>query len=347
MRDSIFKQVSSDLKKILNDQGFTGPEQATATLAKSLAVVTPSLFQSGLCAGYPLRPSPNEYFVAQEFSADREDLLKALEEAFKVFNLMPYRADQDILEGHILCKIAAKLQSTLFGVFELTRSQNRNVYLELGIAIGIGRPFVLVKESNAELASLVEGLDYYNIQSYSVMKRELGARLREYVLSIAQYQTANTATEEDGDDTYVIAHGGYDMPVDFALAIAESLTSTHLHPVLIEAHSKQIEDAFRETGLPVPRILDAPSGSRLDAVVNAIRTARFGVYRIDADSSADVFLALGVAIGLNKPWLLFKRDESNVPSDIRGLSILSFRAFIDLQMQTSRRFEDFLRINTH
>jgi hypothetical protein len=332
MPDSILRQASVDLQEALISQGLAEPEQATATLEATLADLPPLLFQSGLCAGYPLKPAPHQYFVAQEFSADREDLLRALEGAFRVFNLRPYRADQDILAGHILCKIAAKLQTTLFGVFELTHRQNRNVYLELGVAIGMGRPFVLVKEANAELPSLIEGLDYYNIQSYAVMQRELGARLQEYVLSITQYQRAATEPDEDPNNTYIIAHGDYDMPLDFTLAVSEGLASTNLHPVLVGSDS--IEDA---AGLAVPRAPD----SRLDAIVKAIRKARFGIYRVDAGSSPDVFLALGLAIGLNKPWFLCKREGSEVPTDVRGLSMWSFKAFIDLQSQILQRLETF------
>src|SRR5215213_3742310 len=85
MHNSIFSQASSELQKVLSDQGFTGPEQASVTVSQSLDAITPSLFQSGLCAGYPLKPAPHQYFVAQEFSADRQDLLCALEETFSVF----------------------------------------------------------------------------------------------------------------------------------------------------------------------------------------------------------------------------------------------------------------------
>ncbi len=341
MHDSILRQASVDLQEALSSQGLAEPEQATATLKASLADLPPLFFQSGLCAGYPLKPAPHQYFVAQEFSADREDLLRALEGAFRVFNLRPYRADQDILAGHILCKIAAKLQTTLFGVFELTHSQNRNVYLELGVAIGMGRPFVLVKESNAELPSLIEGLDYYNIQSYAVMQRELGVRLREYVLSITQYQKATTELGKNTNDTYIIAHGDYDMPLDFTLAVSEGLAPTNLHPVLVGSDSKEIEEAFRAARLAMPRAPDTFGISRLDAIVKAIRTARFGVYRVDAGSSPDVFLALGLAIGLNKPWFLIKREGSEIPADIRGLSMWSFKAFIDLQTQILDRLETF------
>ena|SRR5579872_5499951 len=110
------QQAADDLRDVLNQEGLAEPNQAAATIAAALPASQPLLFQSGLCAGYPLTPAPREFFVAQEFSADRADLFSALSAAFQSFDLKPYRADQDILPGHILCKIAAKLQTTLFGV---------------------------------------------------------------------------------------------------------------------------------------------------------------------------------------------------------------------------------------
>ncbi len=125
LHSSILHQTTEDLQELLESEGLAEPEQAARTIAAAIPAERPLLFQTGLCAGYPLEPSPDQYFVAQEFGADRDDLLRALEAAFREFNLKPYRADQDILRGHILCKIAAKIQTTLFSVFELDRTQNR------------------------------------------------------------------------------------------------------------------------------------------------------------------------------------------------------------------------------
>src|SRR5437773_12112076 len=111
--------------------------QSEATEGQKEEYKRPLLFQTGLCAGLPLEPCPNEYFVAQEFSADREDLFASLETAFQRFGLRAYRADAGIQPGHLLCKIAGKIQTSLFSVFELTKTQNRNVYLEVGSAIGL------------------------------------------------------------------------------------------------------------------------------------------------------------------------------------------------------------------
>ena len=167
----VLQQVASDLRQLLAHAGLAEPKQATQTIVASLQTERPLLFEKdGMCSGHPIKPSPEEYFVAHEFSeAKIADLRRALAEGLRDLNpnLKPYTADQDTGSGHILCKIAAKIHTTLFSIFDLPRSQNRNVYLELGVAIGLGRPFILIKEQVAGLPSLVEGLDYFGFASYT------------------------------------------------------------------------------------------------------------------------------------------------------------------------------------
>lgn len=340
MQDSTLTQVGTALKELLNSERLDAP----VLTADALHAITPALsrlFESGLCAGYPLQAAPRQYFVAQEFSADREDLLRALEGAFAGVGLSPYRADRDLLPGHILCKIAAKIQTTLFSVFELTRTQNRNVYLELGIAVGLSRPFLLVKEADADVSSLTEGLDYYNVRSYAALRQELGSRLEEYFLNLGRFPKHGLPVPAS-EEHVVIAHGDYDMPADFCLSIAEASGSHNLKPIPLGDESGEIAETLNAIGLN-PSLVDGKGKTRLDATVRAIQAARLGVYRVDAASSPDSFMALGIAIGMNRPWLLVSREGAPLPSDVRGLSILTFRDFGALRNRLSRQFDTFLR----
>lgn len=103
-----------------------GMDRPRATIAEeikaALDVATHgAMFEpDGLCSGYPLQPMPDRYFVAQEFSANRDDLRGALADALKAFEVQPVCADDFLWSGHILCKISALIQSTPFGVYQLT-----------------------------------------------------------------------------------------------------------------------------------------------------------------------------------------------------------------------------------
>ncbi len=340
---ALLQQIIANTEAIKEGLGLDRPQpEIRNEIQASIESQRPDMFKAGgLCAGRPLFPALDQFFVAQEFSPDREDLLRALASTFRDFNLNAYRADQDIEPGHILCKIAAKIQTTLFSVFELTRTQNRNVYLELGIAIGLRRPFVLVKEAEAKVSSLAQGLDYYNIRSYAGMQGELGQRLRQYLFNIARYRTADLP-QADSNATYILAHGDYDMPPDYCLTVAEALVEHKLMPVLLGTDNREAAQVLEGAGIEY-QVIDGLGKTRLDATVQAIQAARFGVYRIDASCSPDAFLTLGLAIGLNRPRLLISREGVLLPADVRGLSGLEFRSFAELTNQFPKQFGDLLK----
>jgi len=314
------RRIGQNAPSIRDALGLDRPDQIAATIQASLTKGRPRLFSvGGLCAGYPLEPSPGEYFVAHEFSEEKiGDLRHALEQGFTVTQLKPYTADQDIRPGHILCKIAAKIQTTAFCIFDLPESQNRNVYLELGIAIGLGRPFVLVKSARAQVPSLVEGLDYFGFTSYTGLRQEVGERVQ-----VGQFSAILPQEDTFITDTYFVADGEFEQE-DFRQSIRNALQDYGLRP------------AYLAEGQVGPELA-------LSQLIRNIQVARFGIYRIDEEASANTFLALGIAIGLNKPWLLVAREGATVPVDVRGLSNFNFRAFLHLEEEFAERCREFLR----
>ena len=341
---TLLEKILTDVEEIKKGLGLDRDlSLIRAEIEVSIEKDRPDLFgPDGLCTRQLLIPALNQFFVAQEFSIDREDLLRALTNAFQEFNLVPYRADQDVTSEHILCKIAAKIQTTLFGVFELTQNQNRNVYLELGIALGLCRPFVLVKEVEAEVSYLTQGLDYYNLQSYTGLQYDLGNRLRQYLLNVTRYQR-NTSTIPNAfsSTSYILSYGDYDMPPDFCLAIAKTLQGKGFIPTLLGINNREVINTFEKENVEY-KTISSTDQTRLDATVQAIKAARFGVYRIDSGCSADAFLSLGLAIGLNRPWMLISRAGKSLPSDVRGLNGLEFNSFEELEKQFPNLSKDFL-----
>ena len=226
--------------------------------------------------------------------------------------------DQDIRPGHILCKMAAKIQTTAFSIFDLPQSQNRNVYLELGMAIGLGRPFVLIKEEGVELPSLVKGLDYFGFTSHTSLRREVGERIQ-----VGQFSAILPQEDVPTTDTYFVADGEFEQE-DFREAIRNALRIYPVHSVYLT--EEQIG----------PQI-------RLAQLIHDIQASRFGVYRIDAPASANSFLALGIAVGLNKPWLLVTREGADLPADVCGLSNFNFRSFLHLETEFAGQCGEFLQ----
>jgi len=113
------------------------------------------------------------YFVAHEFSTQKkDDLRKAIEEAFKGSGLKAYYADMEVRQKHILQKIEERIFKTQFGIYDVTNS-NPNVCLELGIAMGAGKTYYIIHERDTKLPADLEGLDRIEYESYKQLTEEL------------------------------------------------------------------------------------------------------------------------------------------------------------------------------
>jgi hypothetical protein len=110
---NLLSQPTHDAKHLKHALGFDQPDQIAISIQASLIKGRPCLFDTGgLCAGYPLEPSPDAYFVAHEASPEKiADLRHALEQGLANARLKPYTADQDTRFSYILCKIAALRRS--------------------------------------------------------------------------------------------------------------------------------------------------------------------------------------------------------------------------------------------
>lgn len=337
------ESIDANLQAIKQHLGLDRPQTVIVEEIKVALDAAPRgpMFESGgLCSGYLLQPMPDCYFVAQEFSPSRDDLRSALAAALTEFGMQPVRADDFYWLGPILCKISALIQSTPFGVYQLTVSQNRNVYLELGIAVGLGRPFVLVKDEGADVSPLAQGLEYYPIKSYLELCYELGEKVRPFLADIANYRP-QVLPPPGSQRTAVIAHGNLDV-IDFCVPVARMIAEYGLTPVVLGDPTGKLARYLRLEGVP-HHIIGSTGRTRLDETVVAIQAARLGVYRIEKTGAPDTFLALGVSMGLNRPGLLIRRADHDLPSDVKGLSALGFASYTGLKKSFPEQFDHLLR----
>ena len=338
--------IDASLRAIKQRLGLDRPQTIIVEEIKTALDAAPRgpMFEpGGLCSGYLLQPMHDRYFVAQEFGSDRDDLRGALASALAEFGVQPVCADNCLRAGHILCKISALIQGTPFGVYQLTASQNRNVYLELGIAMGLSRPFVLVKDKGAEVSPLAQGLDYYSIDSYLELRYELGQKVRPFLADIANYRP-EVLSPVDFQPMAVIAHGDLDV-IDFCVPVAKMIAGYDLTPVILDDPTGKLAHYLDLESVP-HHIIGSTGRTRLDETVAAIQDACLGVYRIDKSSQPDAFIALGLAIGLNRPGLLMHRVGNALPSDLKGLSALSFRSYAELNQSLLERLSNLLSANS-
>lgn len=186
MNDNLEDQVeeSEEIKRRLQ---IDEPKSTiTTSLLEALGKPNDFFSSNGPCGSMQLVPYPDRYFIAQEYNATKDDLRRSIEDALTRFGYTSIGASDHYMQKTVLCKIAALIQGTPFGVYQLTKSQNRNVYLELGIAIGLERSFILIKEKDAEPAGIIKDIEYYPIDTYLDVRYKLGDLLENYMTSIGE-----------------------------------------------------------------------------------------------------------------------------------------------------------------
>lgn len=116
-------------------------------------------------------------FVGHIFDqASIDDLRAVISNATKSTRWKPVYADEKIVDGHILTeKIIPEIQQAEFCLFEISDKTRPNIFFELGIAKGIGKPCILLIKSGIEVPSNLGGYDRLIYASY----KELEGKLRK------------------------------------------------------------------------------------------------------------------------------------------------------------------------
>lgn len=315
------QELAKNLIEEMNVAGLFRSDQAIETIETRIQSL-PSLFTDGICKGGLFHAATEEYFVSHGFDRDTLDdwrsvLAQTLTHASNMKKLLkPYFSGDTLLGGFRLCGICEKLYTTRFSIFLLPWSQDRNVYLELGIAIGLGAPFFLIKDYEADIPLVLNSLSHYAHDGvFYTMRRNLPYKIKEYDFGVVRFVKGLPAP--GSQPKYLIGAGGLFDDQDFEISITDAIRSMYPH---LEASTLSKE-------------LGGSNGSdwMLKRLVDAIQTARFAIYRVDEACSPTTFLALGISISLNRPFLMTSRINKEVPLDVRGIGIYRYPNFMKLE----------------
>jgi len=230
--------------------------------------------------------------------------------------LQPYFSGDKLLSGYRLCGICERIYSTTFSLFLLPATQDRNVYLELGIAIGLGKPFFLIRDRNAQIPPVLTSLALYTHGgSFRTMRRELAEQVEEYDFAAVQF-TKETKNQQIPPQYLVIAGESFDDE-DFEASVDDAIKTAYPQQQL--------------TAFPLSQHLKQMQGFDLRQLVELIQTTRFAIYRVDEQCSSTTFLALGMSIGLNRPFIMINQKGCEIPLNLRGLGIYQFANYVELE----------------
>ena len=183
----------------------------------------------GKCSSVPIRVYPNHYFLAQRFDGKKEEMRKALHMALEQFDLDVFTVDREV-GGFLFCNIAALIMGTLFGVYHVSKEQRPNVYIELGMSIGLRKPFILVKDRDAGIASILDFLHYYEMNSYFSLSEDFGDLTNDYITRIGYLDEALLPKTFNENKEVCISLGDLEV-VDIGLTLALSVSKHGFQPM--------------------------------------------------------------------------------------------------------------------
>lgn len=324
------QQGVTDLATSLNTAHLAQPTEAVQTLQGRLQSL-PALFTNGLCKGCIPHIDPQHYFVSHGFQSEiLNDWRATLAEALKNKNsssgpLIPYFSGDTLLGGYHFCGVCEKLYTTRFSVFLLPASHDNNVYLELGIAIGIGVPFLLIQPRGADIPPILQGLSRYVAHgAFRTIRRELPQKI-------------GNPEEYDFGAVYVQSKQEVMLPSSRYLIVAGDLYDD-------EDVEGSITDAIQAQYPSLQAVtLAQQSGTNwtIERLINTIRSVRFAIYRINEPCSPTTFFALGISIALNRPFIMIQQSGSDVPDDLRGIGVYQFPNFVTLEQTLISRNQAF------
>lgn len=277
----------------------------------------------GICSVFPLKVYADHYFLAQKFDGKKEDMREALQDAFAKFNLEAITADKKI-GGSLLCNIAALIMGTPFGIYHLNKDPKPNVYLELGISMGLKKPFVLVKDHDASIAKILTYIHYYELNNYFSLSKNFGDLTNEYITDIGYVDEALIPESPVETQEVCISLGDLEV-VDTGITLIELMNKHGYQPVFLGDTDKTLADFLESKGMkPVFH-------HTLREIAKAIAGSKFGIYRIDESASPTSFVSLGIALGLNRPIFLINNSREIPPSDLNIFDSLKFEGIEDLK----------------
>jgi RNA polymerase sigma factor (sigma-70 family) len=290
-------------------------------------------------------------FIGHSREAEwRADILSACADVLPRFGLEPwYAADHFDPTKPLRDKVVELIANARYGIYDLSSWQDtdgewhlpRNVFIELGMAIVLNRPSLLLRYSTNKILPLpacLQGVELVGFAGDKTLKGELEARLPQWLgippdrdwlnrfcifgNRVCDFRQTHPGARQWGQET-LHCH------------IADGLDEDS--PNFLMAERDEIRGAFenilcRYTDLEFGYLNQLPLIEGYDFALCghclAIRSAPFAIYRILPHTPTEVFIAIGMSIALEAlfeydiPKVLLVRQEQDLPSLLRGYEVV-------------------------
>lgn len=128
----------------------------------------------GRCCYYPVVPQLNSFFISEPYDKLRQERENAILQVIKGHTYSI--ADHKIRNIAISCKICQQIQSSMFGIVDITGS-NKNVLIELGMLYGFNKPVIILVErkekTKIDIPSNIIGIEQVRYSDYAELSSKL------------------------------------------------------------------------------------------------------------------------------------------------------------------------------
>ncbi len=276
-----------------------------------------------------------------------DDLLSACEE---VVSKPEFNLELDYARKHFTPDITLRekalelIANARFGIYDLSywwdqREQKWkmpcNVFIELGIAIALNRPILLLrhaKNRDLELPEFLKGLNDYILEfsGYTTLKRVLEEFLPEWINlppEVAWWNRFCIFGQKVCE--YRDVHPRARQLVQRTLSCHIS-DGTDIDRLDFRGVIEEVLDRFNNLTYTYLDSLSITKGYQflLCSQCQTIRSTPFAIYRITPHTPADTFMAMGISLALEMqfdytiPKIIMTENVKNVPSLLSGYEVI-------------------------
>ena len=112
-----------------------------------------------------------EYFISS--GIEEPDLIRAVKNAFEGSGLSPILDIEASEKGESLQQRINQIKHTKFGIYDLSVPGNTDTYLELGIALGMGKEVILIHKKGSPLPETMKKLNRIEYENVSDLIEKL------------------------------------------------------------------------------------------------------------------------------------------------------------------------------
>lgn len=133
--------------------------------------------------GCPVNPKleKNKIFIGMPFNNDHLDSYNyGIKPVLDFLGYNSFRADNNISNFDIMCKVCRELQSCGLAIFNIS-DLNPNVMLELGLAYGIGKPVIIIKDTKTRTITDIGSIEYIEYQHAYDLQQKLNKAFSDLI----------------------------------------------------------------------------------------------------------------------------------------------------------------------